>query len=356
MCILNEKNKTEAEKHKQFMILKKTLQLLALLCVLLVSNRAEAQQIPQYSHYLLNGTLVNPAYTGYREMWYAQAFYHNQWVRAHTPQYFSFSLDGKVVPSVNVGLVVAHERMGFMAISTFSGLYAYRIKTSDRSDLSFGISLGAVYYGADYNEMHPYEPYDPVLEDLLDRCVPNIDVGVYYGSDRFYAGLAARNITNGKALGGFTVSDYIIPLSTWNTVLTLGFSVPITENMEFRPSLMWQEDFKNPSHIDVTAAMLFSDRFLVGLSWRTDHHLWKDKVAANINALYSIAALAEVFITNQITLSYSFDLGLNQDSYHYFGGHEISIGYYFSRKLDSQFNRKYRYKKYQMNEFCHFCP
>jgi type IX secretion system PorP/SprF family membrane protein len=320
------------------------------------AGEALAQQVPQYSQYLINGVLVNPAYTGYRETLYAQAFYHNQWTRSYTPQYLALAVDGRLTKGVNLGLVFSDERMGDLAIDKLSASYAYRFPVSQASDLSFGIALGAMFYSMDYTKLKPFTPVDPVLQSLTNRWTPDINIGVYYGSDKFYAGLAARNITDGRSMGGQVVDDFIIPLATWNSVLTAGFSIPIGSQMEFRPSLMWQEDFSTPSHIDVTAAMLFSDRFWVGLSFRTDQHLWKEKSPGNINELYSAAILAEVFVTSQITLSYAYDIGLNQDSYRYFGGHEISIGYYFSRQIDSKYNRRYRYKKYKMDSVCQYCP
>jgi type IX secretion system PorP/SprF family membrane protein len=335
---------------------KRLTKLLLTACLYTAAGAAEAQQLPQYSQYLLNGALVNPAYTGYREILYAQAFYHNQWMRAGTPQYLSFALDGHFSNGVNAGLAFSDERMGLLAINSVSVMYAYRLQTAKDADLSFGLSLGAMYYSMDYSRMRPFNPVDPVLISLTNRWTPNINVGLYYGSDRFYMGLSARNITDGRSLGGHIVDDFIIPLATWNAVLTAGLSIPLNERLELRPSIMWQDDFSTPSHIDLTAALLVADRFWGGLSFRTDQRLWKSAPPGNINELYSAAIIAEVFVTNQITLSYAFDVGLNQDSYHYFGGHEIAIGYYFSRKLDSRYNRKYRYKKYQVDNVCQYCP
>jgi type IX secretion system PorP/SprF family membrane protein len=338
--------------------MKRMKQILPVACLYIVIGLtpASAQQVPQYSQYLINGILVNPAYTGYRETIYAQAFYHNQWTRSGTPQYMAFALDGSFSNGVNAGLTFSDERMGLLAINSVSALYAYRLQTTKQSDLSFGISLGAMYYSMDYSKLKPFNPVDPTLINLSNRWTPNINVGIYYGSDKFYMGLSARNITDGRSLGGHTVDDFIIPLSTWNSVLTMGLSIPLNTRLELRPSMMWQEDFSAPSHIDLTVALLFVDRFWVGASFRTDQRLWKNESPGNINELYSAAIMTEVFVTNQITISYAFDLGLNQDSYHYFGGHEVSIGYYFSRKIDSRYNRKYRYKKYQVDDVCRYCP
>jgi hypothetical protein len=64
-----------------------------------------------------------------------------------------------------------------------------------------------------------------------------------------------------------------------------------------------------------------------------------------------MAVIAKIFITDQISLSYAYDFGINQGSQVYFGGHEVSLGFYFSRKTAEKTVRKPRY----LNS-CAYCP
>ncbi|MDR3132730.1 MAG: PorP/SprF family type IX secretion system membrane protein [Prevotellaceae bacterium] len=320
---------------------------------------AHGQQVPQYSHYLLNGMLVNPAYAGYREHWYGQLFYHNQWVRTGTPQYFAFAVDGKIKKGVNLGIQYSNEQIGAASVNAFSAAYAYRLQITGRSDLSFGLGLGVSGYGINFSKLRPFEENDPLLASLANQWLPLVDAGVYYGSDRFFAGVAVRNIANGRRWNDLshaaTTGDFLIPPATWYSVWTFGLSLPVSATVEWRPSVMWQEDFETPSHVDITTALLFHDRYWIGVSFRADHHFWKPRMPNAVNEFYSLALTAEIFITDRITFSYAYDLGLQSFSTPYRGGHEWSIGYYFTRKLDSRFNRKLRYKKYTTNEIC-YCP
>jgi type IX secretion system PorP/SprF family membrane protein len=318
---------------------------------------ANGQQTPQYSHYLLNGMLVNPAYAGYREHWYAQLFYHNQWMRTGTPQYFAFAVDGKIKKGVNVGIQYSNEQIGAASANAFSAAYAYRLQTTATSDLSFGLALGVTNYGINFSKLHPFEENDPLLATLANQWLPIVDAGIYYGSDRFSAGVAVRNIANGRRWNDFsnasTATDFLIPPAGWYSIWTFGASLPVSQTVEWRPSIMWQEDFINLSHIDITTALLFQDRYWIGVSFRADHHFWKPKTPDAANELYSLALIAEMFITDRLTFSYAYDLGLQSFSTPYRGGHEWSVGYYFTRKLQDRFNRKLRYKKYTANEICH---
>jgi type IX secretion system PorP/SprF family membrane protein len=318
---------------------------------------AAGQQVPQYSHYLLNGMLVNPAYTGYREHWYAQLFYHNQWIRTGTPQYLAFAMDGKFRKGVNAGIHYTNEQIGAVNINAFSAAYAYRLQTSETSDLSFGLALGIKNYGIQFHKLRPFEENDPVLTALSNRWLPVVDAGIYYGSDGFYTGLAVRNITGrwrmNESGSPALQEDFLIPPASWYGVWTVGVSIPVSQTVEWRPSLMWQEDFKSLSHLDLTMALLFHDRYWAGLSFRADRYFWKPKIPDGINENYSLALIAEIFLTSRLTLSYAYDLGLQSFKTPYVGGHEWSVGYYFTRKLEDRFNRKLRYKKYATKDICY---
>ncbi|MFT4849690.1 MAG: type IX secretion system PorP/SprF family membrane protein, partial [Sediminicola sp.] len=57
----------------------KKLTLLVLLLVVLSAEFASAQQDPQYTQYMYNMNVVNPAYAGSKESLSITALYRNQW-------------------------------------------------------------------------------------------------------------------------------------------------------------------------------------------------------------------------------------------------------------------------------------
>jgi type IX secretion system PorP/SprF family membrane protein len=323
---------------------------------LLFQQPAQGQVVPRYGTYHIHGSLLNPAYTGYREYVYANAFYHRQWVQqTSTPGFAALAIDGSISDAVNLGFQLTGEYMGLASMVSAAASYAYRIQLSKTSDLSFGLSLGALYSGVNTGEMKAVMPEDPTLQALSGKAIPNISVGVYYGSRAFYGGLALRNLS-GKSRSELEHAAGFLLAPPGSIAATLGTFIPINARIFFRPSLMWQDDFETTSYIDVTAAAIFYDKFWLGLSVRTDQPFGRTPVHGGVaEAYYSAAILGEAFVTDRITVSYAYDIGLSSFSNAYFGGHQVSVGYYLTQYKNTPYNYKYRFKSHYKSDICPNC-
>jgi type IX secretion system PorP/SprF family membrane protein len=337
--------------------MKESIQHIAILLALSLSLSpdAQGQVVPRYSTYLINGTLFNPAYTGYREFLYANALYHRQWLKQEsTPGFFAMLVDGCVSDIINLGFQATNEQLGLASLTSISASYAYRVQLSQTSDLSLGLSLGAMYGGANQGEIKAVAPEDPTILELSGKTIPHISVGIYYGSELFYGGVALRNLS-GKSRSDLS-GDFLLAPPIRNVAATLGTFIHINEKVIFRPSLMWQDDFETTSTMDATLACIFLDRFWLGFSIRTDQPFGRKLSPDNTGqASYAAAALGEVFVTDRITLSYAYDMGLDAFSSAYSGGHQISIGYYLTQHKNTPYSYKYRFKSHYKSNICPNC-
>ena len=336
----------------------KRLQQIALLLLALclyLAPEAKGQVVPRYGTYLINGTLFNPAYTGYREFLYANTIYHRQWMgRESTPGFFALLVDGSVSDVVNLGFQLTSEHLGLSSLTSASASYAYRMQLSRYSDLSLGLSLGAMYGGVSQGNMKAVSPEDPTIAELAGKTVPHISAGLYYGSRYFYGGIALRNLS-GKSRSDLAEGFLLAPPSQ-NVALTFGTFIPITQHVIFRPSLMWQDDLETTSTMDVTVACIFIDRFWLGLSVRTDQPFGRLLSRGNPGtANYSSAILGEAFVNDRITLSYAYDMGLSAFNSAFSGGHQISVGYYLTQHKNTPYNYKYRFKSHYKSNVCPNC-
>jgi type IX secretion system PorP/SprF family membrane protein len=335
----------------------KQVALLLTACLCLCLPPAKGQVVPRYSLYHINGTLLNPAYTGYREFVYANAIYHRQWLQeSGTPGFFAMSIDGSVSDRVNLGFEATSEYMGLASILSVGASYAYRMQLSRTSDLSLGLSLGAMYCGVNQGGMNAVMPEDPTLQSLSGKAIPNISVGIYYGSQAFYGGIAARNLSGKNRSELEAATGFLLAPPAKNIAATLGTFIPVNQKIFFRPSLMWQDDLETASHIDVTLSVIFFDKFWLGLSVRTDQPFGRAPAYSDVSgAYYSAAVQGEVFLTDRITVSYAYDMGLNSFSSSFFGGNQISIGYYLTQYKNTPYNYKYRFKSHYKSDMCPNC-
>ena len=91
----------------------KKLTLLVLLLVVLCAEYASAQQDPQYTQYMYNMNVVNPAYAGSKEGLSVTALYRNQWSGFDgAPVTFTFSAHSPISDKIGLGLSAIKDELG----------------------------------------------------------------------------------------------------------------------------------------------------------------------------------------------------------------------------------------------------
>jgi type IX secretion system PorP/SprF family membrane protein len=85
--------------------MKKYIYILIVLMAVLLFQEAEAQQDPQYTQYMYNMNVVNPAYAGSKESLSLTALYRNQWAGLDgNPVTFTFSAHSPISDKIGLGL------------------------------------------------------------------------------------------------------------------------------------------------------------------------------------------------------------------------------------------------------------
>ena len=87
--------------------------LVIILLITLFSVQLNAQQDPQYTQYMYNMNIINPAYTGTTEVLAVGALYRSQWVGLDGgPETFTFNIHSPVGKQVGLGLSVISDQIG----------------------------------------------------------------------------------------------------------------------------------------------------------------------------------------------------------------------------------------------------
>ncbi len=305
---------------------------------------AKAQQNIQFSQYIFNALSVNPAYAGYKEEWFAQMALRSQWSGLDgAPQTGQLSIDGIADPTrknVGLGLQLSADKLGAQSSTSVYGNYAYRLRldAEDTQRLSFGIGLGLTQYGLDGNKLRPKDPDDRELPvGKISSTIPDMRFGVYYSSPKWYIGASVMDMFSGDKSNGIFKWD-------GNTVdnlkrkrhfyLIAGTLLNLSEDTKLRPSLLVKEDFKGPTSLDLSAMLIFGDRFWLGGSFRTGISLWdKDYTKGQrLSHQNSISAVTQFYLTERFRIGYSYDYITSKLSSIQNGTHEITIGMTFPGK------------------------
>ena len=286
--------------------------------MILTATSLFAQQDPIYSQYMFNKLAVNPGYAGSRELLTADILYRYQWVNIDgAPKTISASLHSPLNnPHLALGAYVYNDRIGPLNYTGALATFAYRV-IFPKSKLSFGLQAGFKNNGIVISDLKSYDDQDPMMYSNIEKKVtPDANFGVYYYSERFYAGLSTLHLFQNQSM---MVRD-----SAGNKQFTklvshfygmTGAAFPLGDKVVFRPSLLAKFVQNAPPQVDVNASFLFVNTLWLGVSYRTEK---------------AISFITEVNIAQNLRIGYSYDIWLNELKSYNKGSHEIRLSYDFN--------------------------
>lgn len=292
--------------------------LILFLFVLAVQQAVIAQQVPITSQYLTNGLIINPAYAGTREALSANLSYRKQWARiTGAPQFQTLSLHSPInqKEKVSLGLMADYLTYGVTKDVGIYAFYAYNVRVG-RGKLSMGLKGGIDLSNTNYNRLQfpDGNPADPLLTGDMKYTLPNMGVGFYYYTDKYFAGLSVPSLLTYKRdeADQFKVSpDYTL----FKTFFTAGTIIRFAESFKVKPSVLVRYSMHEPLEVDLNANFIFADILWVGGSYRL-----AEKAAV---------ALLDLQVTPQLKIGYSYDYQLGHLNNYTSGTHEVSLRYEF---------------------------
>jgi type IX secretion system PorP/SprF family membrane protein len=308
---------------------------------------AYAQQDAQFSQYNFNGLYINPAYAGYKQDIYLNAFYRSQWTGLEgAPQTFTLAADGSVNDTkVGLGLLLTNDRIGAQSSIAVYGNYAYRLQIgyNENSRLAFGIGAGFVQNGLDGAKLHAAQAGDNYIPTGNQTVIlPDARLGALYTNDRFFAGISVDNVLS-RIANGIKDKSVVTPVPVPHLYLTAGALFNINDQTKLKPSFLIKDDFKGPTSLDLNLFTLLGERIWIGGSYRTAIPLYKKPyLQSGLQKSNSVIGIIEVFATEKLRIGYAFDYSLTPLRNYSFGSHELSIGIYLQRgRLEPVSNKCY---------------
>ena len=264
-----------------------------ILLILLGIFSANAQQDPQYTQYMYNTQVVNPAYAGSRDVLSFGLLYRTQWVGFDgAPKTVTFTGDTPIgsLDNMGLGLSIVRDEIGPVIESNINIDYSYTINTSDNAKLSFGIKGGLGLLDVDFTKLNIFDPLD-VFEDNIDnKLQPQIGAGVYYNTEKFYAGLSVPNFLTNKHFDASSITNpnvETLAAERLHYFLITGYVFDLNENLKFKPATLAKVVSGSPLQVDVSANFLLYEKVTLGVSYR-----W----SASLSALVGFQATDEIFI------------------------------------------------------------
>ncbi|MER3318612.1 MAG: type IX secretion system membrane protein PorP/SprF [Allomuricauda sp.] len=250
--------------------------LTTLLFIGIVCTGAMAQQDAQYTQYMYNTLSVNPAYAGSRGQLSFAGLYRSQWVGLDgAPETFTLNLHSPIQNSrLGYGISIVNDNIGDGVVQEtyLDAVVSYTIDVSMDAKLSFGLKAGGNMLSLDFNGLRNFDQEVVNQNNIDNRFTPNFGLGIYYHTDKFYAGVSAPNVLESEYFDNDNSSDGVNFLSAerMNIYLITGYVFDIGADLQFKPALLTKAVGGAPLQVDLSASFLFANKFSFGAAYRWD--------------------------------------------------------------------------------------
>ncbi|MFC4269663.1 PorP/SprF family type IX secretion system membrane protein [Polaribacter marinivivus] len=282
-----------------------------LLLFLVISN-VYTQQLPNYTQYLYNMQVINPAFAGYRADLSISALSRDQWVGVPgAPTTRTFSVNARTSRGLGLGATFVSDKLGLSETTNINFDASYTLITSRYSRLAFGLKGGYTFFSN--NLADGLTPDNDVYASTTGKFL-NIGFGALFYNQKFYVGVSLPYLLETPQ---FYIQDNYNrgSLATHqNVFLSAGYLYEISENFMFKPTTMIRYTTNAPISVDINANVLYKESIEAGLSYRFNN---------------SVSALFTLILNKKYRIGYAYDYKIN-NAIGNFNSHEFILHVDFS--------------------------
>jgi type IX secretion system PorP/SprF family membrane protein len=238
--------------------------------VQLTSFAVVAQQDPQYTQYMYNMSIMNPAYAGSKENISGGILYRKQWVQIEgAPNTGTFFIHSPFNNNVGLGLSTIYDKIGPVEETNIYGDFSYTLNLGGDNKLAFGLKGGGTFHKiglySQIGDGHVPDLNDPAFQQNSSKSFFNIGAGLFYYTNKYYVAISVPNMLKTYYLDyrgrkfGTEIQHYF---------LTSGYVFELNPSIKFKPSFMIKSAISAPVSFDLSSNLLIYDKFELGGTYR----------------------------------------------------------------------------------------
>lgn len=297
---------------------------ISIIAVLLLAFQMHGQQDPQYTQYMYNMNIINPAYAGSRENLSFGLLFRQQWNGIDgAPETGTFFGHSPIGNNLGLGLSLITDKIGPVKETNVYADISYTLKLGGGHNLAFGVKAGATFHDIGLTDLDLIDDTDPFFSENINETTPNFGAGLFYYTDKYYLSFSVPNLLSSVHLdaNGFKIGS-----ETQHYFLTGGYVFDLSPNTELKPSFMVKSAFGAPTSFDVNVNARFFKKVEIGASYRLDD---------------SFSGLVNFAITPSIRIGYAYDAVSSDIKAYAPSSHEVML--LFDLNFPKRVSRSPRY-------------
>jgi type IX secretion system PorP/SprF family membrane protein len=284
---------------------------------LLVTN-LQAQQLQQYTQYMLNDLAINPAVAGKDNFADMRSNNRYQWVgMTDAPRTYMLTLHSPLKNRhMGLGTHIYTDIVGPTRRLGISLAYAYHIKITEKTRVSLGLNAGIQQWGIDGHKLYLHDAGDDnLLTQYQTRIVPDFGAGIYVHNEKWYLGFSAPQLYQ-SPIKLYPDGDHKGTLVS-HFLLNGAYKFDINDDFKVEPSFLAKYANPAPIKVDVGARVIYQEQVWLGVGYRHN-----DALTALVGFMYK----------NYLMIGYSYDFTTTNLKNYSSGTHELMLGLRFSKQ------------------------
>lgn len=287
---------------------------LTLVVMLLLLPKAYGQQQVQYTQYMFDGSIINPAYVGADEALSMTFIYRNQWSQVEgSPQ--SQTLSAHTLfkeKQLGVGIILNNDKIGVHKALNVASNFAYHLKLGKSQVLSFGLKTGWHNRRTDYASLAAQAGNDPSINNAsISDSYFNMGAGIYFRTPKFHFGYSTPELIPKE----LTLNDSTnARLSDLNQFIFAKIKFDLGQQIDLMPSVLLKYLNGVPLSYDLNVSATYRKVITTGLSYRKSE---------------SFDFILRLQVTPQFQFGYAYDYPIGDISHLSNASHEIMARYLF---------------------------
>ncbi len=296
---------------------------LTVLVLVGLSLSGSAQQTPLVNHMYVNNYLMNPAYAGDKG---ANLYLLNrlQWADVEgAPETFVGTIDGMVGnTNLGYGLMLMNDVTNIVGKTGIFGTYAYKLPLSDKTQLSFGLSVGYEQNKILFDRVNATNPVEiTLINNVEDQSNVDANAGIAITHDNFTFGLSSYQLFANR--NGFqdetSQANYVYSFMR-HYVANAGYRIQLEKDKLFLdPQVVVRFANQIDAQSDFNLMLNWGDMAWIGGGYRTN---------------YGANFIAGGVLATKLVGSYSYGRSVGPIEKLSANSHEITIGYKFNGTLN----------------------
>ena len=246
---------------------KSIITIIAFTLTFLLSNKAEAQQDPNFTLYNFNMNIINPAYAGTKDSPELNLVYRSQFLGIDdAPRTVSMAYSKNVGRNLGIGISLINDKVFILKQTDVDVDISYKIKLSEQTKLYFGLKAGGGFTNIDLTRAYDGGD-DPLFLENQDFFNPHVGAGIHVQNEKFYITVSTPNFLKGKRYEKQGNAP-TIAIDNSHFYLGTGVNLSLSENLMVTPMFMMRNVEGVPNSYDMGAAFDIHKKVIIGMNYR----------------------------------------------------------------------------------------